>query len=99
MKASRTKSPKPLATSLSTLLRQLGIDHKVKESLAIGQWPNWVGEKIATVTTAEKVIDGILFVKVKNSTWRNELIYMRGQILSKIEKEIGPGVIKEIRYI
>ena len=95
----KTKKPQPLSKSISLFLKQLGIDQKVKEFEAIVRWPEIVGESIADATTAETVTDGILFVKVINSTWRHELIYFKRQILSNIDNKVGYGVIKDIRYI
>jgi len=77
----------------------MGIEKKVKEFEAIAKWPGIVGDQISEVTKPERVVDGILFVKVKNSVWRNELIYMKHQILSKIAESIQDRVIRDIRYL
>ena len=99
MSTYKNKKLQPLAGSLFKFLRNVGIEEKVKEYEAIGRWPAIVGNKIAEVTTAERVSDGILFVKVKNSVWRNELMYMKSDILASMDETIGKNVIKDIRYI
>ncbi len=99
MSQSRRKPLQPLANSLQGFLRNLGIETKVKEFEAIGKWPVIVGKKIAAVTTAEYVSEGVLFVKVNGSAWRNELIYMKLDILDRINHSVGKGIIKDIRYI
>ncbi|TDI80577.1 MAG: DUF721 domain-containing protein [Caldithrix sp.] len=95
----KTKKPKALSHSITRLLRSLGIEEKVKEHQAINEWSRIVGENVSKVTKAQNVVNGILFVKVKNSSWRNELIYMRREILIKIDKTVGRGIIKEVRFI
>ena len=95
---SRRKRPKPLSESLFAFLRNLGIETKVREYQAIGLWPELVGEQVAKVSTAVRVSDGTLFVKVKGSAWRQELIYMKRDILSRIEQEVGKGIILDIKY-
>ncbi|MCZ6820821.1 MAG: DUF721 domain-containing protein [Calditrichaeota bacterium] len=90
---------KTLGSSLFGFLRQMGMETRVKEFEVLGKWPEIVGEKIAGVTTPQRVSEGILFVKVKSSSWRNELVYMKQGILSRIDKEVGRGVIKDIRFI
>ncbi|TDI92605.1 MAG: DUF721 domain-containing protein [Caldithrix sp.] len=95
----KTKKPKALSHSITRLLRSLGIEEKVKEHQAINEWSRIVGENVSKVTKAQNVVNGILFVKVKNSSWRNELIYMRQEILIKIDKTVGRGIIKEVRFI
>ncbi len=94
-----TKKPKALSHSITKLLRNMGIEEKVKEHQTINEWSQIVGENISKVTKAQRVVNGILFVKVKNSSWRNELIYMRQEILIKIDKTVGSGIIKEVRFI
>ncbi len=88
-----------LGHSIAKLLRNMGIEEKVKEYQAINEWSQIVGENVSKVTKAQRVVNGILFVKVKNSSWRNELIYMRQEILIKLDKTVGRGIIKEVRFI
>ena len=88
-----------LGHSITKLLRNMGIEEKVKEYQAINEWSQIVGENVSKVTKAQRVVNGILFVKVKNSSWRNELIYMRQEILIKLDKTVGRGIIKEVRFI
>jgi len=95
----KTKKPKALAHSITRLLRNMGIEEKVKEHQAINEWSQIVGENVSKVTKAQNVVNGILFVKVKNSSWRSELIYMRQEILIKIDKTVGRGIIKDVRFI
>ncbi|MCH8872756.1 DUF721 domain-containing protein [candidate division KSB1 bacterium] len=99
MSTRRTKKPKVLGDSITKLLRNMGIEEKVKEYQAINEWSQIVGENVSKVTKAQNVVNGILFVKVKNSSWRNELIYMRQEILIKLDKTVGRGIIKEVRFI
>ncbi len=79
-------------------MRSIGAESKVKEFEAIARWSEIVGESIAKVTKAERVVDGILFVKVRNSAWRNELIYMKRDMLRQIAEAISDHAIKDIRY-
>ncbi len=96
MSASRTKTPQLLGNSIAAFLKSKGIERKVKEAEIIVRWPELVGENVASATTPEKVEKQILHVKVKNSSWRHELIYLKGHILSKVEIEIGQGIINDI---
>ncbi len=94
-----TNGPQSLAHSLSSLLKGMGVDNKMKEFEALASWSSVVGETVGQVTKPEKVLNGVLFVKVKNSVWRNELIYMKAEILSNISKAVGDNVINDIKYI
>lgn len=81
------------------MLKSLGIETAVKEHEVVGRWPEIVGEQIAGVSKADHVINGVLFVKVENSVWRNELIMLKRELFLKIDKKIGRGIIKDIRLI
>lgn len=61
-------------------------------------WPDIVGENIASASVAEKVIDKVLYIKVKSMTWRTELLFQKAQILLNIEKKVGHDVIRDIRF-
>ncbi|MFQ5769366.1 MAG: DUF721 domain-containing protein [bacterium] len=93
------KNPGTLGDSISQLLKSLGIEKKVKQHEVVSKWPEIVGKKVASVTNVEKVVDGILFIKVISSAWRNELIYMKKDILQRMNKTFGAGIIKDIRFI
>ncbi len=86
-----------LGQALKKLLRDLEIENQVYQFQAINFWPQIVGDKIARVTKAEKVEHQILFVKVSNDSWRNELFYLKREIIEKLNAKIGQKIIKDIR--
>ncbi|MBC7186195.1 MAG: DUF721 domain-containing protein [Calditrichaeota bacterium] len=83
---------------LDELLRNLGIERRVKEQMAIALWPKAVGERIARVSTPVRIRDGILFVRVTSSTWRNELVLHKREILKRVNETVGRAVIEDIRF-
>ncbi|MCG8605283.1 DUF721 domain-containing protein [bacterium] len=93
------KAPTPLGRSVWRLIRSLGLEKKVKQNEVLIKWSEIVGEQVFQVTRVDRVQNGILFVKVSSSAWRNELIYMKKEILEKIYSSIGKGVIEDIRFI
>ena len=95
---SKSASPSSLGESLRLLLRNLEIETKVKEHMAAGSWSQIVGEAVAKISAVDRVDGGILFVKVESSSWRNELAFMRREIISKINALLGEEIIREIRF-
>ena len=91
--------PKSIHKVIDNLLKNLGIETRIKESMAVAIWPDIVGNRVAAISKAERVVDGILFVKVESSTWRAELLLHREKILKKINKKLGKPVVAEIRFI
>lgn len=98
MKSINDRQIRSISSSLKGLLRTLGIENRVREYQVIVRWPDLVGNEIAKVTEAEKVADQILFIKVKNPVWRNELFFLKTQILDKINNEIGKDLIRDIKF-
>jgi len=90
---------KKLEAALKSLIKNLGIEQTVLENQVVQYYPIVVGQRIAEVSQAEKIENGILFIKVINSTWRNELYYYKKDIIQKLNKKIGETIVKEIKFI
>lgn len=69
----------------------------MKEYEAFKSWNTLVGEQVAQSSVPVKVENGVLYVSVKNSIWRQELSMQKPQILKKFEERFGRGVIRDIR--
>lgn len=92
------KRASSLGEALRELLRNLEIETKVKQHLAAASWGKIVGENVAKVTEVDKVENGILFIKVESSAWRNELLFMKRNIIQKINTFLGDEIIRDIRF-
>ena len=88
-----------LDIAIKDFLINTGLENGVNQQKAIIIWPKIVGTKIAENTTAELVDFNVLTIRVKNSTWRNELYLKKDIILEKLNKELGPNTIKELRFL
>ena len=88
-----------LDIAIKDFLINTGLENGVNQQKAVIIWPEIVGNKIAENTTAELVDFNVLTIKVKNSTWRNELYLKKDIILEKLNKELGPNTIKELRFL
>ncbi len=86
-----------LEDAIKKLLKELGIEDTVQQNQVLNDWAIVVGQKIAEISHAEKMENNILFVKVVHSTWRNELLYQKKEIIKKINKRIGKDIVKDIR--
>ncbi|MBI3788312.1 MAG: DUF721 domain-containing protein [Ignavibacteriales bacterium] len=94
----KTLRAKPLGEAIEELVQSLGIKKKLHEYEAVLQWEQIVGEQIAKVATATRIIKGVLFVKVKTSTWRNELTIRKPEIMKKINTTIGEEIVNDIKF-
>jgi predicted nucleic acid-binding Zn ribbon protein len=92
------KRPQSLSTVLHATLREFGLDKKAQTYSVLMAWPQIVGEKVAAMTTAEKLDRGRLQVRVSSPVWRFELQMREREILKKIEQEFGPGHVRDIQW-
>ncbi len=92
------KNVAELGSVLSRVLRDLHIEKRVYQSRALLVWNEVVGEKISRISHPEKVENGILFVHVKSPSWRTELIYLKRDIINRLNKKIGVNVITDIIF-
>jgi predicted nucleic acid-binding Zn ribbon protein len=93
------RAARTLGEVLQELLQQYGLADRVKELNAVNGWAEVVGEQIASRAHAKDVRDGCLIVEVSSSAWRNELYYLKPEMIEKINKHIGKKVIHDILFV
>jgi len=79
-------------------IREMKIGDKLREVGIIGSWEEIVGKAISSRTTNVYIKDGILYVTLKSSVVRNELIMLREELRHKLNEKAGAEVIKEIVF-
>lgn len=94
--ASHTKS---LGESVELLIDKLGFRKKMKEQQIVQEWATIVGPQISKISKADKVVEGVLYVRVASSSWRTELMFQKHYILKQIEQRYGKNVINDFRFI
>jgi len=90
--------PQSVGEALGQLTKSLGIEKAVNEYAVVASWAQIVGERIASVSTAQRIENGVLFVTVTTAPWRTELAMQRHQIMRKINEEAGAEIVKDIRF-
>jgi len=91
-------SIKSIDSALDELVSILGIQKKLQEYDAVVYWEDVVGERIAQMTKVTRILQGVLIVHVKTSTWRNELTLRKKEIIDKLNNVIGTDVVKDIKF-
>jgi predicted nucleic acid-binding Zn ribbon protein len=96
----RRKSPsiKTLGEALQELTGELGIDKKLHEYEAITRWEECVGKRIAEEAVPVRITKGVLVVRVRTSTWRNELTLQKKDIINRLNSTIGSSIVHDIRF-
>lgn len=90
---------RPLGEVLFTILKKRGMASKIEENEVIKIWPEAVGRQIAAQTQPDALRNGTLFVKTVSSVWVQQLHFIKGEILDKLNQLSGKATVKEIRFI
>ncbi len=83
---------------LGQLISDLGIETKVRQHQAVARWPQLVGEAIGRATEADRLENGILYVKVKSAPWRAELTMQKRQIIAQLNRGLGSEIVRDILF-
>jgi len=94
----RPHHPEQIGRILTRALRSLRVDGRLKEEGIVLNWNRLVGERIASKAKPLKVRDSILFVRVENASWRNELFFMKRKIIEELNRSVKGNVIKDIVF-
>ncbi|MBA4311812.1 MAG: DUF721 domain-containing protein [Chlorobiaceae bacterium] len=87
-----------IGTAIESVLKQLGIGERLRQYEILEAWSSIVGEQISKVTKAEHIREGKLFVHVTHATWRNELVYLKKDIIDKLNNAMNQKIVKDIIF-
>ena len=70
-----------------------------QEQIGVAAWAVAVGKKVARHTRATALIEGRLVVEVEDDLWRRNLEALGKQILARLDKEAGDGLVKKLHFV
>jgi hypothetical protein len=84
---------------LAGLLDRHGIRRELREHRILARWREIVGETLAQRTWPDGLERGILWVRVKNSSWLHQLSFLRDDLVARLARDLGdPPLVREIRF-
>ncbi len=89
----------PLKEHLGKLLKEYQLEHPFTEFELKQNWSVCVPKQIATVTTPEKVENGVLFIRVTNDLWKKEINIRKKELMKMINSALSSEKIKELRIL
>jgi predicted nucleic acid-binding Zn ribbon protein len=99
LKPGEHRRPEPIASALSSFLKQSGLARRVTQASVVPEWPALVGDSIASVTEPLFIArDGTLFVAVQTNSWMSELAMMERQLLQRINEGSGRSRVARIHW-
>ena len=92
------KEPLRVGEVLEHFLSKVGLQGRIQEQKILDLWGDSVGEAIAERTQPMRIQNGVLYVKVNNSVWMQELQFMKGLISQKIQGQSGNKFFHDIHF-
>ncbi|MDI6703738.1 MAG: DUF721 domain-containing protein [bacterium] len=81
---------------LKRVLKKIGIDRRINEGIILKEWDNLVGKEIAIHTRPIGIKSGVLFIKVDDAIWANELNFLKWEIIDVLNKKVEEKIVKNI---
>lgn len=92
----RKSNTQTISEVLKEYIRSLQIDGKLKEVELIKEWENILGKSVAQRTESLYIKKKILYVHLKSSVVRNELMMLRNSIKNRLNEIAGETLIEDI---
>lgn len=92
-------NPVPLPLVCKELIERIPCPGRLKEGLALYYWPRVAGKELEAKAKAERVNNGILWVKCPDPAFSYNLNFFKREILKKYHKILGAGVIHSVRIV
>ena len=92
------KAPRTLDEALQAALREFGLDGRLRQYRALEMWDEVVGSHIAAMTTAERIDNGKLIIHVRSSTWRQELTFLKKELIARMNAALQDEIVKDIIF-
>lgn len=87
----RTRRPSAVSSVVASTLSRIRADKEVDKYLSLQRWPDVVGESLAQVTQPEKIVRNVLYVRVPDNIWVQELSMRKGELLKRLfDQRFGP---------
>ena len=99
VKESTISTARPISELLPAMLKSIDKNYKQQPDKIIKGWPEIVGEKMAPMAKAISFKEGVLFVKVSNSTLYSLLAQQeRPRLLKKLKEKCPSVAIQNIVF-
>ncbi len=92
----RKSNTQKIGNVLKEYLRDMMIDKKLKEVGIVNSWEELMGKAVAERTKNIYIKDKTLFIQLKSSVLRNELLMMRQSIIDKLNERAGEKIIEKM---
>lgn len=94
----RIKKPLVLGDIINKYCNRLGLSRRMNEQRLLDAWEEAVGEGVAKRTEPIRIENRVLFLKVTNSVWMQQLQFMKELILKNLHEKTGINFLQDLRF-
>ncbi len=95
----RRKNELNLGEAIRHFIREMGMEEKILEQMALEAWNDQMGEFVANKTDTIYIKNHVLFVRINVPALKNELSYGKEKILTHINETLGKEFITDVKFI
>lgn len=88
----------PASGAVEGFFKSQELASALRPHLAKVHWEGVVGPQVARVTQVEAARNGILFVRVEAGPWFQEMMWLKDDILRRLNAKLGGQVLTEVRF-
>lgn len=81
---------------IEAFLKEQGLEDKMSENRLLNSWEELLGKTIAKSTRNLYIKDQILFVNLRSSIVRHELLMIKDDLINKLNEKAGRKLIRDI---
>jgi predicted nucleic acid-binding Zn ribbon protein len=93
------RDPVLVGDTLARIAAERGWSDELSVGGVIGRWREVVGEEVADHCVPESFEEGRLVVRADSTTWAANLRLLTPQLLARLEKELGPDVVRDVAVL
>lgn len=95
----RKSEPLDMGEAMAHALDRSGLTDQARRVRIARAWREAVGETLANRTHPEAFRRGVLIVKAASAAWQNQLTYLRGDLIDRINATLGHELVKDIKVV
>jgi predicted nucleic acid-binding Zn ribbon protein len=93
---SRKENEEPLSKLIDRMLKAYGLEDGYYAAAVVTHWETMMGPAVAKLTREIKLHKGKLTIVIDSASLRQDLSYAKEKIAERINREILPGLVKEV---
>jgi hypothetical protein len=87
------------AEVVATVLKKYGCAREMREHRVAMRWREIVGDLVASRAWPDGLDKGVLWIRVRTSTWVHQLSFLKAEIVERANRVVGdPPLVREVRF-